>query len=352
MEEKIYGRSVNKTGLALRLIDSKAIEKSFSAKELADFQQFDTWVQCDKCEKWRMLTGSAEDLPEQWFCELNTDHHNHRCDLPERDQAWYYNLFKNGFSTSPQKQKAESEQPKHQPEDDDELLFHLLSITESEKGTSLISRHYCHDSLLQTRNDGEEVEHARILLENEVAVKEQSAKESQVPSAANPIETVPSFDFLQANETGVIDHNIKKSQVPSTANLMNGRSLASLLANETDAMDSNSKEPQVRSTANPIETGRSLASLLANETDVVDSNSQEPQVSSTTNPIETGRSLSPVLADSSNSLTEDVYSSEKKRDVSEKKDDATELLDKKPVHQSLSRSPQIIDLCGSSDDDL
>jgi CW-type Zinc Finger len=32
------------------------------------------WVLCEKCEKWRRLPShiSADDLPEQWYCELNT----------------------------------------------------------------------------------------------------------------------------------------------------------------------------------------------------------------------------------------------------------------------------------------
>jgi transcriptional regulator ATRX len=47
MEEKIYSRSVNKTGVALRVIDGKSIGRHFTERELKDLQTTDTWVQCD-----------------------------------------------------------------------------------------------------------------------------------------------------------------------------------------------------------------------------------------------------------------------------------------------------------------
>lgn len=43
-EEKIYSRSVNKTGLALRLLDGKNIAKSFTEAELSNLVLNDTWV--------------------------------------------------------------------------------------------------------------------------------------------------------------------------------------------------------------------------------------------------------------------------------------------------------------------
>jgi transcriptional regulator ATRX len=48
MEEKIYSRSVNKTGVALRVIDGKSIGRHFTERELRDLQATDTWVQCDR----------------------------------------------------------------------------------------------------------------------------------------------------------------------------------------------------------------------------------------------------------------------------------------------------------------
>ena len=55
---------VNKTGLSLRVIDGKSFKGSFTQKELEGMELNDTWAQCDRCEKWRMLHGQDEqDLP-------------------------------------------------------------------------------------------------------------------------------------------------------------------------------------------------------------------------------------------------------------------------------------------------
>ncbi|KAL3809893.1 hypothetical protein ACHAXA_008545 [Cyclostephanos tholiformis] len=42
--------------------------------EMVDETKKQEWVQCEKCEKWRRLPPriSAEDLPEVWFCSMNT----------------------------------------------------------------------------------------------------------------------------------------------------------------------------------------------------------------------------------------------------------------------------------------
>jgi hypothetical protein len=44
------------------------------------------WVQCEKCEKWRKLPPhiSADELPDVWYCELNTwNPASASCDAPE-----------------------------------------------------------------------------------------------------------------------------------------------------------------------------------------------------------------------------------------------------------------------------
>jgi hypothetical protein len=68
MEEKVYSRAVNKTGLGLRVVDGKALQRCFSAKEVEDLNRVVDWVQCDRCEKWRTFPPYAnvdvEALPE------------------------------------------------------------------------------------------------------------------------------------------------------------------------------------------------------------------------------------------------------------------------------------------------
>ena len=46
-----------------------------------------TWVQCSRCAKWRALGGvAAEDLPDEWFCEMNADAAYASCGVAE--EAW------------------------------------------------------------------------------------------------------------------------------------------------------------------------------------------------------------------------------------------------------------------------
>eukprot|EP00549_Striatella_unipunctata_P022103 CAMPEP_0118689484 /NCGR_PEP_ID=MMETSP0800-20121206/9518_1 /TAXON_ID=210618 ORGANISM="Striatella unipunctata, Strain CCMP2910" /NCGR_SAMPLE_ID=MMETSP0800 /ASSEMBLY_ACC=CAM_ASM_000638 /LENGTH=1395 /DNA_ID=CAMNT_0006586893 /DNA_START=212 /DNA_END=4399 /DNA_ORIENTATION=- len=47
------------------------------------------WVQCEKCEKWRVIPASIDDsdLPDQWFCEMNIyDPKRNFCEAPEQTE--------------------------------------------------------------------------------------------------------------------------------------------------------------------------------------------------------------------------------------------------------------------------
>lgn len=47
-----------------------------------------TWVECDKCKKWRRLRGivDAKKLPPKWFCSMNkTDPERAKCSAPEEE---------------------------------------------------------------------------------------------------------------------------------------------------------------------------------------------------------------------------------------------------------------------------
>jgi len=103
MEEKIYSRSVNKSSLAARVIDLRFPERSFTTNELTNLLNTDTWVQCDKCDKWRMLPPEADvdNLPEKWFCEMNLfDLARSKCTAKERDTRWYAQFFERRFLES------------------------------------------------------------------------------------------------------------------------------------------------------------------------------------------------------------------------------------------------------------
>lgn len=91
MEQKIYARSVTKQGVCNRVIDGKdSLNRCFTAQELEDMQQDVFWVQCDRCEKWRVLPRpTEEELPAKWYCEMNDDVENNSCTHEERSQKWY-----------------------------------------------------------------------------------------------------------------------------------------------------------------------------------------------------------------------------------------------------------------------
>lgn len=162
MENKIYSRSVNKQGLALRVIDKKSINRSFSAKEVEDLCSTWSWVQCDKCSKWRVLLDeTTEDVEniEKWYCEMNSDAQHNSCEAPERTQLWYeMNCNAAELATVP---KAKNHLSNPDQEANDPVLEHLLTVSETGKDTALISQHYFHDTLLKAVDVHDEVEDAR-----------------------------------------------------------------------------------------------------------------------------------------------------------------------------------------------
>ncbi|CAB9521770.1 ISWI chromatin-remodeling complex ATPase ISW2 [Seminavis robusta] len=88
METKIYARSINKSGVAMQVIDGKFTEKSFTADELSDLQQSTVKAICSRCLKTRFLPRlqipPAED--EDWYCEMNSDKNHNLCETPEEKE--------------------------------------------------------------------------------------------------------------------------------------------------------------------------------------------------------------------------------------------------------------------------
>jgi hypothetical protein len=182
-EEKVYGRGVNKTGVSFRVIDKKTIERCFTASELEDLLQNLIWVQCAKCEKWRVLVNevSEENVPEDWECSMNdTDPCNNTCTASEKSQAWYENkYYSNDPTPSPSKQgskQSSSSLPngtpngkKHTVEtekliDNDDILRNILDVTDVGKKQKLICDYYFHDALMETKQSSDEIEKVRRLL--------------------------------------------------------------------------------------------------------------------------------------------------------------------------------------------
>ena len=201
-EEKIYGRCVNKMGVAFRVIDKKTIERCFTANELEDLLRNLIWVQCAKCEKWRVLVNaiSEQNVPEEWDCSMNiADKYNNTCSASEKSQAWYETkYFNSNPSPSPmesnsrestQQSQVETPDGKKHPSknndspllspssvndpkkvddpataklvDNDDVLKHLLDVTAIGKLQNLICDYYFHDTIMETTQSSDEI--AKVL---------------------------------------------------------------------------------------------------------------------------------------------------------------------------------------------
>ena len=245
MEEKVYSRSVNKQGLALRVIDRKTIKRSFSAKEVEDLNEMCTWVQCDSCEKWRMLIGkSDEQLPEKWSCDMNTsDPRNNSCDAPERSQVWYErNCDIHAIPGSQSPVKGQPNAPTcFKAGEVDDILNHLLSVSDGSKTSALISRHYYHNSLLDPSEfDAEELELARKRLEEE---KGKSLPEKLVSSFLRR-----GSQFINTEES----RQAATTQVHAASSQTTPRSLfeSRALIDKTISTESIKRAPKARETSN------------------------------------------------------------------------------------------------------
>jgi hypothetical protein len=171
IEQKIYARSVSKSGIALRVIDNKSCHRNFSAAELDDLTKSLTWVGCDECGKWRVLPDTEDLAGQCWNCSMNPEIENDNCEKPERSQLWYEARAllarnracacqkQNPISTlSPTKCMADDSEDCALPDadtlrltDKDRILKHLLEIVHKRnKKNHLVSRHDFHEALLES----------------------------------------------------------------------------------------------------------------------------------------------------------------------------------------------------------
>jgi CW-type Zinc Finger len=152
MEEKVYGRCVNKTGIAFRIVDDMAIERCFTAKELKDLTNNNVWMTCNKCNKLRLLLGhDGGEIHDNWDCSMNmNDPVNNNCHASEKKQAWY-----------DQREEGKKESARHGSlmAREDAILQHVLTVTE--EGRALVSDHHFHDILMETATVAEKLEEAR-----------------------------------------------------------------------------------------------------------------------------------------------------------------------------------------------
>ena len=56
--------------------DDTEFNSSELEKEAPGWHDACTWVQCDRCQKWRRWLHSNDELPDKWWCQLNDDVRN------------------------------------------------------------------------------------------------------------------------------------------------------------------------------------------------------------------------------------------------------------------------------------
>lgn len=84
MEERVYARSVNKAGVATRVVDGIYTEGVFTEDELKDLTRNEIFLCCTKCNKRRLLLDSQDDVDEDNFhCAMNHDTKYNSCSIPE-----------------------------------------------------------------------------------------------------------------------------------------------------------------------------------------------------------------------------------------------------------------------------
>lgn len=148
-------------------------------------------------------TSDETNLPEQWFCEMNVaDPRNNKCTAPERSQLWYEaNCSLETIPVTPQKAKAGEESGETAPKEaEDEILTHLLTVSESSKNTSIVSRHYFHESLLLSTSAEEEVEQARKHLE-------EQEKTAALDDCKRATDLIATSDHIKQKASPVVDKN-------------------------------------------------------------------------------------------------------------------------------------------------
>jgi hypothetical protein len=114
MEAKVYARSVNKSGVAMQVIDGIFSEGVFTAHQLADLTRNDIIVMCDKCGKHRLLS-ETQDPPDEsapWFCEMNHDKKFNSCNIPEAKTI----------------QGVPRQDTMHSSRQDDAILQHVMGV--------------------------------------------------------------------------------------------------------------------------------------------------------------------------------------------------------------------------------
>ena len=138
------------------------MERNFTNAELSQIKIVSNWVQCDACNKWRMLPPEADDVDEDknWECRDNIyDPPRSKCDAPERDEQWYMKYKKQrdpnwlGETLIQNARAIETKNVEDKLRRNDIILDKVITEMEG----LYLSRYFFHESLLgEAEPDAEE----------------------------------------------------------------------------------------------------------------------------------------------------------------------------------------------------
>ena len=137
IEEKVFKKSINKSVLATRVTEEKHPENLFTASELEEMTEVDDWVQCDKCQKWRMLprwcypAGSPE-------LESLTDADKFECSIEKKlniacySEEWSATEYQKKFNQAQEKlEEKEKELSESQVRAREDISLRSIALTSS-----------------------------------------------------------------------------------------------------------------------------------------------------------------------------------------------------------------------------
>ncbi|XP_033106039.1 MORC family CW-type zinc finger protein 3-like [Anneissia japonica] len=148
----------------------------FLGNKKADVPDY-TWVQCDKCSKWRKLPDSVDpdQLPERWFCSMNKDTSQNNCNVPQEAEDSDDELTRPTYDKKYKKKEADKKLKKK--------LTESLRMLEEKK------REAAQKNEMQKQK--EKIKNLEAQLKSKDGTQEKQIKGHKQGKGEEPIPTVP-----------------------------------------------------------------------------------------------------------------------------------------------------------------
>lgn len=187
-----------------RLTKSKRKATDQSTLEDDNEENDENWVQCDRCQKWRLLPEfvDMDGLPERWFCEMNKyDARRNKCSASEQTVKEITEEREKCKTTTPKKRRKKIQEckPTASPESDDVLKSSVEVTSSSLKRTQ--SKEESIASLDSEEGTDKAVDHPASPRSN-IAITKEAAPEGtvSVDSYSIPQAFIPCHSVTDSTE--------------------------------------------------------------------------------------------------------------------------------------------------------